>query len=156
MTELIMALMLWISTATGWSIPEPPNIIYIEDNNRFFMLSHDCDSEPNQPICKTYDGKAANILALYNSSTATVYLHKDFWASSVRDQSILLHELVHHMQYSEDFKQYSKLCKGDIEKEAYDLQEIWLKKKGRTLYNTIELGPLLRHVLTSCDIFWSM
>ena len=153
MIEIITALMLWISTATGWAIPEHPKITYIEDSNRFFILSHDCDSKPNQPICETYDGKTTNILALYNSSTSTVYLHKDFWWASVRDQSILLHELVHHMQYSHDFSQYSRLCKGDIEKEAYDIQEIWLKERGKTLRDTIELGPLMRHVLTQCDFF---
>ena len=118
-----------------------------------FMMSHDCDSKPNQPICETYDGTETNILGLYHSLSGTIYLSKDFWWASTRDQSILLHELVHHMQYSRDYKYYKSLCKGDIEKEAYDIQEKWLKQKGKTLLETIELGPLMRHVLTRCEFF---
>ena len=153
MIELVMSLMLWISTTTGWPISEPPTITYIESGQEMFMMSQECDTKPNQPICETYDGEATNILALYNHQTKTIFLNKDFWWASTRDQSILLHELVHHMQYSTDYEFYDKQCKGDIEKEAYDLQEVWLKKRGRTLFGTIELGPLLRHVLTQCEIF---
>jgi hypothetical protein len=153
MVEIITSLMLWIAAATGWPIPDHPNITYIEDEHQFFMMSQECDTKPNQPICETYDGSATNILALYNHLTKTIYLNKEFWWASVRDQSILLHELVHHMQYSRDSEFYSNQCKGDIEKEAYDLQEKWLEKRGRTLYDTIELGPLFRHILTRCDFF---
>ena len=153
MKEIITALMLWISNQTGWPIPDHPNITYIQNGKEFFLLSHDCDKKPDQKICIGYDGDESNILALYNHLTKTIYLNKEFWWASVRDQSILLHELVHHMQYSRDSEFYRKQCKGDIEKEAYDLQEIWLKERGRTLYDTIELGPLFRYILTRCDFF---
>ena len=83
----------------------------------------------------------------------TIFLNKDFWWASVRDQSILLHELIHHMQYTKNWEQYRKKCKGHIEKEAYDLQEKWLEQRGLTLAKTIDLGPLMRHVLTQCDFF---
>ena len=148
-----MSLMLWISTQTGWAVPEPPTITYIENGKEMFLMSHDCDGQPNQPICETYDGGETNILGLYHSLSGTIYLSKDFWWASTRDQSILLHELVHHMQYSRDYKYYKSLCKGDIEKEAYDLQEKWLAIRGLDLGKTIDLGPLMRHVLTQCDMF---
>ena len=153
MIEIITSLMLWIAAATGWPIPDHPKITYIEDGYQFFRLSHECDAKPNQPVCDTYNGEDTNILGLYNHLTKTIYLNKEFWWASVRDQSILLHELVHHMQYSRDSEFYRKQCKGDLEKEAYDLQEIWLKERGRTLYDTIELGPLFRYILTRCDFF---
>ena len=152
MVELMMSLMLWISTVTGWAIPEPPMVKYIDNGKEFFLLSNDCDVKPDQQVCIDYDDNS-NILGLYNHNTKTIYLNKDFWIASTKDQSILLHELVHHMQYSKDFKHYTMLCKGLIEKEAYDLQEKWLEERGLTLANTIEIGPLFRHVLTQCDIF---
>ena len=153
MVELVMSLMLWISTATGWAIPEPPNITYIEDGRKLFLMSYGCDTEPNQDICKAYTGEnGATILALYNNETKTVFLNKDFWPTSTKDQSILLHELVHHMQYSRDYNLYRRKCQGEIEKEAYDLQEKWLANYGWTLQKTIDLGPLLRHILTNCDL----
>ena len=153
MIELVMSLMLWISTVTGWPVPEPPTITYVDNGQEMFLKSHDCDSKPNQPVCQTYDGTQSNILGLYHSVTGTIYLSRDFWPASTRDQSILLHELIHHMQYSRDYKYYKSLCRGDIEKEAYDLQEKWLKQRGKTLLETIELGPLMRHILTRCEFF---
>ena len=153
MTEVIMTLMLWISTTTGWAIPEPPTITYIESGQEMFMISNDCYNKPDQFICSTYNPETTKILGLYNNETRTVILNKDFWRASVKDQSILLHELIHHMQYSNNWDQYRKKCKGDIEKEAYDLQEKWLEQRGLTLGKTIDLGPLMRHVLTQCDIF---
>ena len=150
MKEVITALMLWISTQTGWPIPDHPNITYIENGKEFFLLSNDCDQKPDQKVCIDYDDDS-NILALYNHITKTIYLHKDFWLASIKDQSILLHELVHHMQYSMDYKKYKMMCRGDIEKESYDLQELWLQMRDTNLEETIQLGPLFRHVLTQCD-----
>ena len=152
MIELVMGLMIWISTQTGWPVPEPPEIVYIESSQEMFLLSNDCHNEPNQPICSTYNPDHSNILGLYNNEIKTIFLEKDFWWASVRDQSILLHELVHHMQYTKNWEHYRKKCKGDIEKEAYDLQEKWLAIRGLELGPTIDLGPLMRHVLTQCDL----
>ena len=76
-----MSLMLWISTQTGWAVPEPPTITYIENGKQMFLMSHDCDGKPNQPVCETYDGGETNILGLYHSLTGTIYLSKDFWLS---------------------------------------------------------------------------
>ena len=45
--ELVLSLMLWISTTTGWAIPEPPTITYIESGQEMFMMSHDCNRKPN-------------------------------------------------------------------------------------------------------------
>ena len=153
MIELVMSLMLWISIQTGWTVPEPPTITYIESGQELFMLSHNCKNKPDQPVCTTYNPETSKVLGLYNNETKTVLLNKDFWIASVRDQSILLHELVHHMQYSRNWGHYRKKCRGDIEKEAYNLQENWLEIRGLTLAKTIDLGPLMRHVLTQCDLF---
>ena len=152
MIELVMGLMIWISTQTGWPVPEPPEIVYIESSQEMFLLSNDCHNKPNQPICSTYNPEHSNILGLYNNEIKTIFLEKDFWWASVRDQSILLHELVHHMQYTMNWGLYRKKCKGHIEKEAYDLQEKWLAIRGLELGPTIDLGPLMRHVLTQCDL----
>ena len=39
MNETVLALMLWISAATGWAVPEPPNIKYTDSGQELFMLS---------------------------------------------------------------------------------------------------------------------
>ena len=64
MIELVMSLMLWISTATGWPMSEPPTITYIDNGQEMFLKSHDCDSKPNQPVCQTYDGTQSDTVEL--------------------------------------------------------------------------------------------
>ena len=151
MTELIMVLMLYISGITGWSVPEPPKIEYIESPHRMFIIANDCDIKPEKPICKTYDSEDSKVLGLYNNITETILLNKDFWPNGIRDQSILLHELVHHMQFSTDREHYTKLCRGLIEKEAFDIQEKWLVKRKTTLWDAVGIGPLYRYVITQCE-----
>ena len=145
--------MLYISIMTGWSIPEPPKIEYVENDRKMFMLLHECDKQPDLAICKNYDPKTSTqVLALYNYHIKTILLYKDFSLSSIKDQSILLHELVHHMQYSEKYIYYTMLCRGYTEKEALDIQEAWLLERNLTLEEAIEIGPLYRALLTMCDI----
>ena len=145
--------MLYISGITGWPVPEPPKIEYIESPHRMFILANGCDIRPEEPICKTFKSGNSKVLGLYNNITRTVLLNKDFWPYGTRDQSILLHELVHHMQFSTDRKYYAKLCTGLIEKEAFDIQEKWLVKWKSSLQEAIRLGPLYRYFITQCNIF---
>ena len=63
-------------------------------------------------------------------------------------QSVLLHELIHHMQYKNkvDFN-----CLGKYEKEAYYLQDIWLLKQGeKNVMKTLDLNSLYLIMLFSC------
>ena len=153
MLELIMSLMLWISTQTGWAVPEPPKIEYIESPHKMFIIANGCDIKPEEPICKTYNSEVSEVLGLYNNITGTILLNKDFWQNGTKDQSVLLHELVHHMQYSRDREHYTKLCRGSIEKEAFGLQKKWLAERKLNLLDIVGIGPLYLHVLTQCDMF---
>ncbi len=47
--------------------------------------------------------------------------------ASVRDQSILLHEIVHHLQISNAIK---LPCRSAYDAQAYRLQTEWLKEQG--------------------------
>ena len=148
MTEIITALMLYISSITGWPIPPPPNIQYI-NSSQFSMIVNDCYKFPNTRVCKT-PGSSTNIVALYNNITKTIMLNKDFWWSSTKDQSILLHELVHHMQYNSDYIKYKNMCRGTIEKEAYEIQSKWLAKYKRELFEVMNMNDLHYLMITSC------
>ena len=150
MTEIVMALMIYISSVTGWAIPPPPNIQYTNSAQQLFLIANNCYLFPERSICKTYDPKATSILALYNHITKTVILNKSFWWASTRDQSILLHELVHHMQYSSNYKKYKNMCRGLLEKEAYEIQSKWLAKYKLNLLEVMHMNDLYYLVVTSC------
>ncbi len=59
---------------------------------------------------------------LYDGNKATIYLARPWSADSPFDRSVLLHELVHHLQV--DARHW--YCPQAMEWDAYRLQETWL------------------------------
>lgn len=115
MDLLVAVLTGWIALQTGLSPAEPPQIELVT---------------PNTMSERAFGpGVAASPLlrALYSQPANTVYLRKNWDAANLRDQSELLHELVHHFQNVHKL-QYS--CGAEREKLAYDLQIKWLREKG--------------------------
>jgi len=39
--------MMWISQATGYSIPEPPNLLFVETSEEMFNIAHECHNKEN-------------------------------------------------------------------------------------------------------------
>jgi len=143
--------MIWISAVTGFSVPEIPHIksaTFAEMKH----LSYDCDNiiSSNKDVCKdtSVGGKT---LALYMESSETIYLSNDFSWTSKKDQSILLHELVHHMQFANNYQKTTESCKRSVlEAQAYSVQSEWLKTYGMSLEKDIGLGPLYLYIITTC------
>ena len=149
--------MMWISQATGYSIPPPPNLSFIETSEEMFNIAHECNNIENASWCKEYketqdtgDFEAgSNILALYDRKTKTILLKKSWNAESIVDRSILLHELVHHLQYENEIVDR---CKGEIEQEAYEVQDEWLKQYGTNIFDALNLGYLYYLTIITCQL----
>tara|TARA_Y100000034_G_scaffold112743_1_gene147029 strand:- start:2927 stop:3466 length:540 start_codon:yes stop_codon:yes gene_type:complete len=160
MKVFITAMMLWISNQTGYAIPEHPNIRYVT-TNEMKAYAYGCDEDPipnkSKDICAVRENwdlddwsGSKSPIALYDHKEKLIILNKDFNIETIHDQSVLFHELVHHLQ-SYAGKNFEKKCRGDLEKEAYDLQNIWLKEKYNTnVYDTIGINELFLILLTSC------
>ncbi len=77
-----------------------------------------------------YQGKAIHfgdrLNGVYDETTEQICLAKPWNASNTKDQGVLLHELVHHVQYQSK----SWACAKATEWEAYKLQEAWLLEQG--------------------------
>ena len=157
MTELIMALMIWISAQTGFAVPPAPNI---ENNTKIELrdIMQDCDNikteDPKrfEEVCVDTDDDTINVVALYNYITKTIHLPNYFDRNNSSHKSILLHELVHHLQYFND-EHKTVGCLELLEAQAYDLQEMWLKEHNVILEEDLEIGPFLRSWLTTCQYF---
>ena len=70
-----------------------------------------------------------------------------------------MHVLVHHMQNHIGVNLKTVGCKGELEKEAYELQDRWLKEKyDANVYDVIGINELFLMVLTSCsdEMFFSV
>ena len=156
MNELIVSMMIWISSTTGWQIPDPPEILFLSIVE-LKSYAYGCDLKPipkeNEDICAAkefweYDSGAP--LGLYDHIDKKIVLNKNFNIESVKDKSILFHELVHHLQYENELDKTAP-CRAKLEKEAYDLQNQWLKEKYNTnVFDTIEMNEMFYYVITEC------
>src|SRR5947207_15809257 len=83
--------------------------------------------------------KRRDVVALYNDQTRTIYL-SDKWAGiTPAELSILVHEMVHHLQ-NEAGKNYE--CPAEREKLAYEVQDKWLGLFGRNLEGEFGINVL--------------
>lgn len=85
--------------------------------------------------------------AVYDDLSRTIYLPEGWNASSAADVSVLVHELVHHVQNVNGL-QYT--CPAEREKLAYRAQGRWLELFDTTLNDEFGLDPMTLLVRTNC------
>ena len=89
----------------------------------------------------------SNIQALYDDRTRTIYLSSDWEGATPAELSILVHEMVHHLQNAGGLK-YE--CAQAREKPAYRAQDKWLALSGRNLLEEFKLDAMTMLVRTNC------
>ena len=104
-----------------------------------------------------YRGSASNqampldmgrdIVAVYDDLKRTIYLPEAWTGVTPAEQSLLVHEMVHHMQNVGNLK-YE--CPDAREKLAFAAQEQWLELFDQTLAGEFGLDPFTLLVRTSC------
>jgi hypothetical protein len=116
MNTLVAALMAWIVAHSSLGVAPAPNIQFV----------------PKQAMSRLYRSAAneANfyqVEAFYLPPTATIYLPQAWRADDLRDRSVLVHELVHHLQAANGVKVG---CPAALERQAYASQVDWLREQG--------------------------
>lgn len=113
MQDIIIGVLAWIGSQTTYNVDlQLPNLSFTEPANICV----------NYGINKKGACQASRLTAFYNKRS-TIYLPLSFNKDSKEDQSKLVHELVHYVQW-ENNKDKSE-CMGNLEVEAYELQEKW-------------------------------
>lgn len=111
MKELIATLLAWIAVEVGVEVPEPPLVDLV------------AAKEIDEWAFGRDRPRSAKATALYDRGRGIIYLNEDWSSADLRDQSTLLHELVHHIQESSRVR---LPCIAARERLAYDLQLRWL------------------------------
>ena len=88
-----------------------------------------------------------DIHAFYEDDSRTIYLEEGWAGSSIAERSVLVHEMVHHLQ-SVAGHEYD--CPAAREQLAYRAQAEWLVLNGRSLQSEFGLDPLTLLVRTNC------
>jgi hypothetical protein len=140
MEALMLALMAWLSPVTGLQAPiETPRIAYADYQAMVEVVSPGCEAE-----------ECPNVLAYYNHDTDTIVL-SDWWSQrSLRDVSILAHELVHYMQDMQGINMTAVQCPGyELEGPAYRAQIAFLEAAGVDAKELLGVNDLWLFMMTA-------
>ena len=155
MKELVITLMIWIGGQTGFLIPEPP-ILSINTPTEIRQIMYQCDRLKYEDayLYDTFciddlNPESIDVIAVYDDDAGIIYLPTYFDMNNMAHKAILLHELIHHVQFKSGF--YKKVrCRQMLEKQAYDLMDIWLEENDAVMPVDLAIGPILRFTLTTC------
>jgi hypothetical protein len=150
MKELLTVLATWLSMNFGLpAIQDHPQIEMVQPV-RMAAIRYRGLVPDRAPVTQSDDeaplGTPTNIVALYDDARKTIYLPYG-WRGSPTELSVLVHELVHHIQNEAGMK---FACPGEREKLAYDAQAKWLAMFSTTLEAEFEIDPLSLLVRTNC------
>ena len=133
MKVFMTAMMLWISSQTGWEIPTLPSLSFFtaQEMKRY---AYGCDMDPvpvgNEDLCSSKEfwyldeyEQQNTPLGLYDHEKQEIIVRDGFDIDTIHDQSILLHELVHYVQDTNGI-QYQ--CPAEMEQESWPLQKQYL------------------------------
>jgi len=85
--------------------------------------------------------------ALYDDTRRTIYLKNSWTGTTPAQVSVLVHEMVHHLQ---NLAQLKYECAQAREALAYAAQEKWLAQFGTTVGREFGLDPMIVLVRTKC------
>jgi len=90
---------------------------------------------------------ARKVVALYDDAMKTIYLPEGWTGTTPAEQSVLVHEMVHHLQTLGKLK-YD--CPPAREQLAYAAQDQWLRLSGLNLTDEFEIDAFTLAISTHC------
>jgi hypothetical protein len=135
-SETVRSYINWIIQQTGWPAAGMPPIKITSFAHLRELSGLSSDAEWIRPA------------AFYSKSEHLIYLADSWNKDDLVDLSILVHELVHHLQI-EDHIQLA--CWGRYEAQAYELQIQWLRTQGvKDPHNLLHASKASIETLAEC------
>ncbi len=150
---LLTEIVTWLSANFDLpAIQDHPSVQFVSPAKLASMRYEDKGCLPDRP-CETgvYEPVEAahqrEVVALYKGTTRTIFL-SDLWTGTTpADQSVLVHEMVHHLQNLGELKFE---CPKAREKLAYTAQDRWLKRFGKDLETEFDVDMFTIFVSSAC------
>jgi Domain of unknown function (DUF6647) len=86
-------------------------------------------------------------MALYEDASRTIYLREGWTGATPAEMSVLVHEMVHHLQ---NLAGQKFACSQAREKPAYAAQQKWVELAGGDFFQEFETDPLTLKLRTTC------
>ena len=151
MNALLLAIVVWLSA--NFNLPATHALPEVEYRSaaQIAALRYKGLAAPN------FEGNAASaqgerqgerqVVAIYDDRKRTIYLPEGWSADNPANLSVLVHEMVHHLQNVAGEK-YS--CPQEREDLAYTAQQRWLELFGHNLEGDFEIDPFTLLLSTKC------
>ncbi len=134
---LLDAIVLWL--AANFDLPAPaetPDLVSLPDAELVAMRFGSGATVPSGVV-----------VALYDDASRTIYLSEDWTGRTPAELSVLVHEMVHHLQSAADLR---FACPGQREALAYHAQDAWLALFGENLESAFGIDAATLLVGTVC------
>ena len=140
METLMTAIMAWLTLNFALpAAPELPRVARVTPEEMVQVRLRGRES----PAAAT----AFEVEALYDDSTRTIYLRRGWSPRTPREVSVLVHEMVHHLQNAAGMRFE---CPQARERMAYAAQRRWLERHGKDLLDEFQLDPMTVLLRTRC------
>ena len=149
--ELLSLIVLWLARKFDFRTDNTlPQVQLVEPAALVSLGRREPGTEGNNrsvEIDSFKPGDARDYLAIYDDAHKVIYLTRGWTGRTAAEASILVHEMVHHLQNisGEKFE-----CPEAREKAAYSAQEAWLEMFGSNLEKQLDIDPFTQLVLTTC------
>lgn len=153
MQALLSLILSWLVINTG--LPATENMPHVEraSTSKMADVRHQ-RLQSSRPDQAEFEAAGAtppdffeDVHAIYDAPGGTIYLSESWRADSPVDVSILVHELVHHLQHAGGL---DYACPAAREKLAYQAQERWLNLFETSLVEEFELDAMTLLLRTKC------
>jgi hypothetical protein len=123
--EMIKKLLQWVGDNSSFNVDNEdlPNVLQVSSNEIL-------ETAYKGKLPKKFDAEKLQIFGLYNYSNKTIYLLDTVDLDSADGKAILIHELVHYLQYQYGNDQQVN-CKNELERLAYLLEAEYLDDHGQ-------------------------
>src|SRR5262245_41895380 len=149
MQALLTVIVIWLSANFDLpTIHEHPRVEFLPAS-KIATLRHTArpsSGQLDETGAPTQAGQRAT-MAVYDDATKTISLPEDWTGSTPAEVSILVHEMVHHLQ---NLGKQRFECPQERERLAYAAQEKWLGLFGHDLMSDFEIDPFTLLVSTRC------
>ncbi len=147
MELLLTVIVTWLSINFGLPASyDHPEVRFVNQDAMIEVRASVLEQEEVEKLREAVEEGHA-FLALYDDASQTIYLPEHWSARSPADVSLLVHEMVHHLQ---NVGKVEHECKEARERPAYRAQARWLDSVGTTIDVEFKVDSLTLLVRTTC------
>jgi len=145
--DLLKAVAAWIVQRFGLPPAARLPAVQLTSSERITVLHHTAmASDDAQDAARVPPGQR-EVVAVYDPLTATIHLPLHWTGKTPAELSMLVHEMVHHLQSSARLRFE---CDAAREELAYTVQDEWLRLFGRDLATDFDIDPFTLLVSVRC------